>query len=708
LAESIAFTERCEKAISSGELQALHRTLKDVLEKYTNADYGKAADRHLLELKYKALIMDIIHYIDVVEQLVSEGCKSANDWPWQRQLRFYLDRSGVAIIRMVDAEFFYTYEYQGNAPKLVHTPLTDKCYLTLTQGMHMGFGGNPYGPAGTGKTESVKALGGLFGRQVLVFNCDEGIDVKSIGRIFVGICKCGAWGCFDEFNRLDEAVLSAVSMQIQVIQDSLRSRSGKTTLLGKDITIDNNSGIFVTLNPAGKGYGGRSKLPDNLKQLFRPVAMTKPDNDLIAEVILYSEGFKDAKNLGRKLVSLFTLSKQLLSAQQHYDWGLRALKTVLKSCGSLLHSTKRQAVQIDAAKEVELIVKAARFNTMSKLTFADSKRFDALLRDIFPNVRITEFEYEELKKALSQVFAEHKLIFNNIQLKKALEVFEQLRQRTGVVVVGPSGSGKSVLWKMLKEALIKTGKMVKTYVMNPKAISRHQLLGHIDVDTREWTDGVLTAASRQVIKEPTEVQSWIVCDGDIDPEWIESLNSVLDDNRLLTMPSGDRIQFGPNVNFLFETDDLSCASPATISRMGMIFLSDEDTDVKAIVDSWLSNEPDESREQTETLVNQYFFTAFEWIMNKNDFLVSTSLVGTILNGLSHLHGIRDKANFGIGLIRGLGGNLPEETLNEFAKSVLKMVGESSVEGDGLAFNITYDSRSDCIRPYVNEVNSCSI
>ena len=74
---------------------------------------------------------------------------------------------------MVDAVFQYTYEYQGNAPKLVHTPLTDKCYLTLTQAMLMGLGGNPYGPAGTGKTESVKALGGVMGRQVLVFNCDE-------------------------------------------------------------------------------------------------------------------------------------------------------------------------------------------------------------------------------------------------------------------------------------------------------------------------------------------------------------------------------------------------------------------------------------------------------------------------------------------------------------------------------------------------------
>ena len=73
---------------------------------------------------------------------------------------------------MCDAVFDYTYEYQGNAPKLVHTPLTDKCYLTLTQGMLLGYGGNPYGPAGTGKTESVKALGQAFARQVLVFKCD--------------------------------------------------------------------------------------------------------------------------------------------------------------------------------------------------------------------------------------------------------------------------------------------------------------------------------------------------------------------------------------------------------------------------------------------------------------------------------------------------------------------------------------------------------
>ena len=68
-----------------------------------------------------------------------------------------------------------------------------------------------------------------------------------------------------------------------------------------------------------------------------------------------------------------------------------------------------------------------------------------------------------------------------------------------------------------------------------------------------------------------DITSWLVCDGDIDPEWIEALNSVLDDNRLLTMASGERIQFGPNINFIFETHDLTYASPATISRMGVVY-----------------------------------------------------------------------------------------------------------------------------------------
>uniref|UniRef100_A0A8C9YPH8 Cytoplasmic dynein 2 heavy chain 1 n=1 Tax=Sander lucioperca TaxID=283035 RepID=A0A8C9YPH8_SANLU len=673
LAEQIQFTEDVERALKEQSLQQLELELKAKLEHYTTVD--TSSDDHantessVLQLKLKALILDIIHNISVVKQLNQAEVTSPDAWAWKKQLRVYMGTDKCCLIHMVDAQFSYTYEYQGNAAKLVHTPLTDKCYLTLTQAMKMGLGGNPYGPAGTGKTESVKALGGLFGRQVLVFNCDEGIDVKSMGRIFVGLVKCGAWGCFDEFNRLEEAVLSAVSMQIQAIQDSLKHHKNTCELLGKEVELNPNSGVFITLNPAGKGYGGRQKLPDNLKQLFRPVAMSRPDNELIAEVILYSEGFKNGEILGCKLVAIFNLARELLTPQQHYDWGLRALKTVLKACGSLLQQQRR-------IQESSLVVQALRLNTMSKLTFSDCSRFDALVRDVFSGVNFTDVEDQILMHALEQVYKEAQLELIPSQLKKALELNEQLRQRMGVVVVGPSGAGKSTLWRMLRAALSKTGKVVKQYTMNPKAMPRQQLLGHIDMDTREWADGVLTHSARNVVREPQGVSSWIVCDGDIDPEWIESLNSVLDDNRLLTMPSGERIQFGPNVNFLFETHDLSCASPATISRMGMIFLSDEDIDVGALVKSWLRGQPEECCSNLENWLGDYFQRALDWVLKQNDFVVETSLVGTVFNGLSHLNGVTERGQFIVGLLRGLGGNLNLKTRQEFSKELLSWARES--------------------------------
>lgn len=288
----------------------------------------------------------------------------------------------------------------------MHTPLTDKCYLVLTQGMHLGYGGSPYGPAGTGKTETVKALGQVLGRQVLVFNCDEGLDFQSMGRIFAGLVKSGAWGCFDEFNRLKEDQLSAVSQQIQVIQTAFKRGESECCLLGKQIAVDANAAIFVTMNPASKEYGGRSKLPHNLKELFRAVAMSVPDNTLIAQVLLYAEGVASAASLATKLVEVYTLSKQLLSQQIHYDWGLRALKTVLRHCGTVVQRAKQakrtaaalqssagagaestEMVRLSAAEEAELLVSVLKMNTLSKLTFADATRFTQLLSDVFPGVR---------------------------------------------------------------------------------------------------------------------------------------------------------------------------------------------------------------------------------------------------------------------------------------------------------------------------------
>ena len=176
-------------------------------------------------------------------------------------------------IHIADAQFHYGFEYLGVQERLVTTPLTDRCFLTMTQALNANLGGSPFGPAGTGKTETVKALGHQLGRFVLVFNCDETFDFQAMGRIFVGLCQVGAWGCFDEFNRLEERMLSAVSQQIQTIQESLKAQAldknnKKLTveLIGKQVNVNTDMAIFITMNPT---YAGRSNLPENLKKLFR-------------------------------------------------------------------------------------------------------------------------------------------------------------------------------------------------------------------------------------------------------------------------------------------------------------------------------------------------------------------------------------------------------------------------------------------------------
>lgn len=280
---------------------------------------------------------------------------------------------------------------------------------------------------GTGKTESVKALGNQLGRFVLVFNCDETFDFQAMGRIFVGLCQVGAWGCFDEFNRLEERMLSAVSQQIQTIQEALKSQvdskpSITVELVGKQVRVSTDMAIFITMNP---GYAGRSNLPDNLKKLFRSLAMTSPDRQLIAEVMLFSQGFRTAEKLACKIVPFFKLCDEQLSNQSHYDFGLRALKSVLVSAGNVkrdrimkIKDDMRAAGEenIDEGTiaenlpEQEILIQSVCETMVPKLVAEDIPLLFSLLNDVFPNVGYTRAEMKGLKEQIRKVCAEEYLV----------------------------------------------------------------------------------------------------------------------------------------------------------------------------------------------------------------------------------------------------------------------------------------------------------
>jgi dynein heavy chain len=143
----------------------------------------------------------------------------------------------------------------------------------------------------------VKDLAKAMGLICIVTNCGEGLDYHAMGAIFSGLSQTGAWGCFDEFNRIDVEVLSVVSSQLRTIQNALNLKKLRFEFVGREINLKNTVGFFVTMNP---GYAGRTELPDNLKALFRPVTMIVPDLQQICEIMLFSEGFNDARSLAKK------------------------------------------------------------------------------------------------------------------------------------------------------------------------------------------------------------------------------------------------------------------------------------------------------------------------------------------------------------------------------------------------------------------------
>ncbi|KAJ3019014.1 UNVERIFIED_CONTAM: hypothetical protein HDU68_010891 [Siphonaria sp. JEL0065] len=598
LSAQIVWTASVEESITDGgdlerALSLVDRSLS-ILADMVLSDLPPIRRR-----KCEHLITELVHQRDVLRELSKNGIKTKKDFSWLYHMRFYLTPNvekplESLQIKMADATFFYGFEYLGIPDRLVQTPLTDRCYLTMTQALASRLGGSPFGPAGTGKTESVKALAVQLGRFCLVFCCDETFDFQAMGRIFIGLSQVGAWGCFDEFNRLEERILSAVSQQVQTIQLGLKDGS-EVEVVNKLVKVNPNTGIFITMNP---GYAGRSNLPDNLKKLFRSIAMTHPDRELIAQVMLFSQGFKTAEILASKAVPLFKLCAEQLSAQAHYDFGLRSLKSVLVSAGNLkrdrLNALRENLASNDSvvsakaqeelkqisseSAEQEIIIQSVRETVAPKLVADDVPLLHSLVSDVFPGVDYVPVDLDRLKAAINTVCQKKKLVDGDIWLEKVIQLYQIQNIHHGLMMVGPSGAGKSTAWRVLLEALeIVEGVEGVSYLIDPKAITKDELYGTLDATTREWTDGLFTHILRKIVdnvRGESTKRHWIIFDGDVDPLWIENLNSVLDDNKLLTLPNGERLALPKNVRIMFEVETLKYATLATVSRCGMVWFSE--------------------------------------------------------------------------------------------------------------------------------------
>ena len=546
-------------------------------------------------MKAMCLITLDAHSRDITLKLYDFKVTDINHFEWQSQLRFeWRDAENDCFIMIVDAEFRYGFEYIGNGARLVITPLTDRIYVTATQALKLCMGCAPAGPAGTGKTETTKDLGAMLAKCIYVFNCAPEMDYKSMGDIWKGLGASGAWGCFDEFNRLIAEVLSVCSTQYKAILDAIVAGRKTFVLEGAELKLDVTCGAYITMNP---GYIGRTPLPESLKVLFRPVTVVVPDFALIAENMLMAEGFTEAKVLGKKFINLYELCRDLLSKAMHYDWGLRAIKSVLRVAGDFKRSEPEKS-------ETTLLFRSLRDFNLPKIVGDDLIIFMGLLGDLFPGAEAPRQRDWDLEKKIEESFVEAGLQPEDEALLKTVQLMELLAVRHCDFIMGTSGTGKSTCWKILAAANGKRGLKTTVKDLDPKAILTTEFYGYINLATREWKDGIFSLLLREAANAPGTDPKWIILDGDLDANWIESMNSVMDDNKLLTLASNERIVMKPHMRLIFELRDLKYATPATSSRAGVLFIM-EDKQWWNFVQTWVMRRTDDSPERKQFILELF-------------------------------------------------------------------------------------------------------
>jgi dynein heavy chain len=194
-------------------------------------------------------------------------------------------------------------------------------------------------------------------------------------------------------------------------------------------------------------------------------------------------------------------------------------------------------------------------------------------------------------------------------VRKVLQLYDITLVRHGIMLVGPTGGGKSQIFKNLRAALdTTTGIVHKDVRLNPKAIRAQEMYGEMDLSSGEWTTGVFAALWAKFNNRNNTFNTWIINDGPVDTNWIEDLNTVLDDNRILTLANGDRIPMTSNVKIMFEVETLVNASPATVSRAGIIYVSDTDLDWAPVAEAWVKTRPTSQQSIIRELLVKYMGT----------------------------------------------------------------------------------------------------
>ncbi len=593
------------------------KSLKNLLEA-RGADLGTMVEHSQRELpvltrrSVASAVVLAVNSRDMLQSFIEERVTQISAFAWRAHLRYEWGQDEALTVAQGTASFKFGHEYTGVGTRLVVTPLTQRATLSVCTAAKMSMGAVLMGSPGSGKTETMLHLAQCLGVPCVVYSSACGCSLRSLSCIVSGTAQVGSWCILESLSNAPKSMLAVVASQIQQVRSAILQQDLKLVLDGRDITVKPSALVLSGLTASGTGAAWRG-LPEPLRALFRPVAMMAPEVEHIVHVTLLAHGTMEAKLLAHKLC---TIAKLVGEAVPGGVAGLGAVG-MLPRLQCLLDSVRNRTAnphRVGGHEDMQLLHGLVK-SYATGFPPDQERLFHQLVEDVAPGLLSATPPSRggsELDRELQLLLDTKSLCADRAVIGKVMQLHHTLGVRPGVALVGEAGSGKTVSRTSLATVLEKlykaqqvhasvVGHPVTVHQVHPRAVGSEAtprgdaLFGGHDAVSGEWEPGVAEVMLREVAKDTSEGERWVVFDSRLDTAWMEALHGALDVARTVCLGTGERINVPDTVRLLFETDTLADAAPGSIARLGLVHYPQPDRPSTWLLRQYIGNSDRNSR-----------------------------------------------------------------------------------------------------------------